>query len=609
MREKIKIILSIILFIIAIIVPDEVVKVTMYILSYIIVGYDVIKEAIENILKGKFLDENFLMTIATIGALIIKEYPEAVMVMLLYNIGEIFEEYATEKSKKSITELMDIRPDYANVIRNGKTIKLNPAEVKINETIIIKPGEKIPLDGIVIEGTSMIDTKALTGESVPQKAEIGDEIISGTINQTGVLKINVTKEFGESTVSKILDLVQNVESEKSKSENFITKFAKYYTPIVVIIAIMLATIPTAIMGINTINTWLYRALSFLVVSCPCALVISIPLTFFAGIGGASKKGILIKGSNYIELLSKTDTVVFDKTGTLTEGVFEVQKIKANKIEENELLKIVAYAENYSNHPIAVSIKKAYGKEIEKNVVTDIQEISGYGIKAKVFEKDILIGNETLLKQNNIEIEKSEESGTIVYVAVQGEYAGYILIADKIKQDAKKTIKELSENNVNKTIMLTGDRKETGEYVANKIGIKETYAELLPDGKVEKIKKLLKEEQPNKTLAFVGDGINDTPVLKCADIGIAMGGLGSDSVIETADIVIMTDEPSKINDAIKISKKTMKIVKQNTIFAIGVKFIVLILSAIGIGTMWEAVFADVGVTVLASLNAMRAMINK
>ena len=437
MRKKIKIILAIILFIIAIIIPDEVVKVTMYILSYIIVGYDVIKEAIENILKGKFLDENFLMTIATIGALIIKEYPEAVMVMLLYNIGEIFEEYATEKSKKSITELMDIRPDYANVIRNGKTIKLNPAEVKINETIIIKPGEKIPLDGIVIEGTSMIDTKALTGESVPQKAEIGDEIISGTINQTGVLKINVTKEFGESTVSKILDLVQNVESEKSKSENFITKFAKYYTPIVVIIAIMLATIPTAIMGINTINTWLYRALSFLVVSCPCALVISIPLTFFAGIGGASKKGILIKGSNYIELLSKTDTVVFDKTGTLTEGVFEVQKIKANKLEENELLKIVAYAENYSNHPIAVSIKKAYGKEIEKNVVTDIQEISGYGIKAKVFEKDILIGNETLLKQNNIEIEKSEESGTIVYVAVQGEYAGYILIADKIKQDAKK----------------------------------------------------------------------------------------------------------------------------------------------------------------------------
>ena len=607
-KEGIKIVIAFILFIIALVInfPNEWINKVLYIIAYLIVGFEIVLEAIENIFKGKIFDENFLMSIATIGAFAIGEFPEAVAVMLFYQVGELFQSYAVDKSRKSIVSLMDIRPDYANVKRNNEISKINPEEVKIGETIIVKPGEKIPLDGKIVKGNSMLDTSALTGESLPREVKENDEVLSGCINQNGLLEIEVTKEFGESTVSKILDLVENASSKKSKSENFITKFAKYYTPAVVIIAVFLAIIPTLVIKGAEFTDWLYRALTFLVVSCPCALVISIPLGFFGGIGGASKKGILVKGSNYLEALSNSEIVVFDKTGTLTKGVFEVQKIEPVGISKEELIKYAAYAESYSNHPISVSIKKAYGEEINTNLISKTEELSGRGVVAIIEDKEVLAGNEKLMQEKNIKYTKCNEVGTIVYIAINKEFAGYIVISDEIKEDSKKAIDDLKRNNIKQTVMLTGDRKDVGESVAKEIGIDKVYTELLPDGKVEKVEQLLKEKTEKGKLVFVGDGINDAPVLALADIGIAMGGLGADSAIEAADIVIMTDEPSKINTAINISKKTMRIVKQNIIFAIGIKIAVLILSAFGLSTMWEAVFADVGVSVIAIINSLRAL---
>ena len=603
-----KIIIALILFLIAIFIPfkNEWINKTIYIISYLVVGLDIVLKAIKNITKGKVFDENFLMSIATIGAFTIGEFPEAVAVMLFYQVGELFQSYAVDKSRKSISNLMDIRPDFANVKRNNEIQKVSPEEVKIGEIIIVKAGEKIPLDGIIKKGNSMLDTSSLTGESMPKEVNIGDEILSGCINQKGLLEIEVTKEFKESTVSKILDLVENASNKKSKSENFITKFAKYYTPIVVIIALILAIIPPIILRDGSFTEWLYRALTFLVVSCPCALVISIPLGFFGGIGGASKLGILIKGSNYIEALSKTGIVVFDKTGTLTQGVFELKNVKSIGMEKEELIEIVAYAENFSNHPIALSVKKAYGKEIDNKKITNIEELAGFGVSSQIEGKHILVGNSKLMDDKNISYEKSQEIGTILYIAVNNEFKGYIVISDKIKDDAKQTIEYLKKNNIQKTVMLTGDKKEVGENVAKELKIDEVYTELLPDGKVKKLEEILNKKDEKLKLAFVGDGINDSPALAMADIGIAMGGLGSDSAIEASDIVIMTDEISKIGDAINISKKTMRIVLENIIFSLFVKIVVLILSACGLSTMWEAVFADVGVSVIAILNSLRAL---
>ena len=608
-KRGIKIIISAILFVLALVIPfsNEWINNGLFIISYLVVGFEILKKAVRNIFRGKVFDENFLMAVATIGAFAIGEFPEAVAVMLFYQVGELFQSYAVDKSRKSIASLMDIRPDYANIEKAGKVEKVDPDEVKIGDIIIVKTGEKIPLDGVVIDGTSSLDTMALTGESVPRVVKTEDEVLSGCINKDGLLKIRVTKEFGESTVSKILDLVENASSKKSKSENFITKFAKYYTPTVVIIAVLLAFIPPIILkDFSTFSVWLYRALSFLVVSCPCALVISIPLSFFGGIGGASKMGILIKGSNYLEALANTETVVFDKTGTLTEGIFEVQDIYAEGIEKDELLRIVAHAENYSNHPIAKSVKKAYNKEIDEKIIKNPQELSGKGIWAKIDEKDILVGNEKLMLEEKIDFKKCDEVGTILYVAIDKKYVGYVLIADKIKQDSPKTIRELKAMNIKETVMLTGDKKEVGEYVAKKLNMDKVYTELLPDGKVEKVEELLKQKSEKGKLVFVGDGINDAPVLTISDIGVAMGGLGSDAAIEAADIVIMTDETSKISKAINLSKKTMRIVRENIIFAIFVKIAVLVLTAFGASTMWEAVFADVGVSVIAIINALRML---
>lgn len=608
-KRGIKIIISAILFVLALVIPfsNEWINNGLFIISYLVVGCEILKKAVRNIFRGKVFDENFLMAVATIGAFAIGEFPEAVAVMLFYQVGELFQSYAVDKSRKSIASLMDIRPDYANIEKDGKVEKVDPDEVKIGDIIIVKTGEKIPLDGVVVEGTSSLDTMALTGESVPRVVKTEDEVLSGCINKDGLLKIRVTKEFGESTVSKILDLVENASSKKSKSENFITKFAKYYTPTVVIIAVLLAFIPPIILkDFNTFSVWLYRALSFLVVSCPCALVISIPLSFFGGIGGASKMGILIKGSNYLEALANTETVVFDKTGTLTEGIFEVQDIYVEGIEKDELLRIVAHAENYSNHPIAKSVKKAYNKEIDEKIIKNPQELSGKGIWAKIDEKDILVGNEKLMLEEKIDFKKCDEVGTILYVAIDKKYVGYVLIADKIKQDSPKTIRELKAMNIKETVMLTGDKKEVGEYVAKKLNMDKVYTELLPDGKVEKVEELLKQKSEKGKLVFVGDGINDAPVLTISDIGVAMGGLGSDAAIEAADIVIMTDETSKISKAINLSKKTMRIVRENIIFAIFVKIAVLVLTAFGASTMWEAVFADVGVSVIAIINALRML---
>lgn len=585
---------------------NEWLQIALFIISYIIVGGDVVKRAVKNIFKGQVFDENFLMSIATIGAFFIGEYPEGVAVMLFYQVGELFQSYAVGKSRKSIASLMDIRPDYANVKKGDELVKVDPDEVQIGDIIVIKAGEKIPLDGKVIEGSSMIDTSALTGESVPREVEVGSDILSGCININGVITAEVTKEFGESTVSKILDLVENASSKKSNSEQFITKFARYYTPVVVIIAVFLAIIPPLVIDGATFSDWIYRALAFLVVSCPCALVISIPLSFFGGIGGASKKGVLVKGSNYLEALAETEIVVFDKTGTLTKGVFNVQEIHPEGVSKEELLELTAHAESYSNHPISLSLKRAYSKEIDNGRISDVEEISGHGVIATVDGKKVMAGNIKLMKMMDIPYFKGELIGTIVHVAVNNKYIGYIVIADEVKEDSAQAIKELKAANIKQTVMLTGDNKSIGSKVAKELGLDKVYAELLPADKVEKLEELFSQKSKKGKLAFVGDGINDAPVLARADIGIAMGGLGSDAAIEAADVVIMTDEPSKIASTMKISKKTLKIAHQNIVFAIGIKIIVLILSAFGITTMWAAIFADVGVTIIAVLNAFRAL---
>ena len=585
---------------------NEWLQIALFIISYIIVGGDVVKRAVKNIFKGQVFDENFLMSIATIGAFFIGEYPEGVAVMLFYQVGELFQSYAVGKSRKSIASLMDIRPDYANVKKGDELVKVDPDEVQIGDIIVIKAGEKIPLDGKVIEGSSMIDTSALTGESVPREVEVGSDILSGCININGVITAEVTKEFGESTVSKILDLVENASSKKSNSEQFITKFARYYTPVVVIIAVFLAIIPALVIDGATFSDWIYRALAFLVVSCPCALVISIPLSFFGGIGGASKKGVLVKGSNYLEALAETEIVVFDKTGTLTKGVFNVQEIHPEGVSKEELLELTAHAESYSNHPISLSLKRAYSKEIDNGRISDVEEISGHGVIATVDGKKVMAGNIKLMKMMDIPYFKGELIGTIVHVAVNNKYIGYIVIADEVKEDSAQAIKELKAANIKQTVMLTGDNKSIGSKVAKELGLDKVYAELLPADKVEKLEELFSQKSKKGKLAFVGDGINDAPVLARADIGIAMGGLGSDAAIEAADVVIMTDEPSKIATTMKISKKTLKIAHQNIVFAIGIKIIVLILSAFGITTMWAAIFADVGVTIIAVLNAFRAL---
>lgn len=585
---------------------NEWLQIALFIISYIIVGGDVVKRAVKNIFKGQVFDENFLMSIATIGAFFIGEYPEGVAVMLFYQVGELFQSYAVGKSRKSIASLMDIRPDYANVKKGDELVKVDPDEVQIGDIIVIKAGEKIPLDGKVIEGSSMIDTSALTGESIPREVEVGSDILSGCININGVITAEVTKEFGESTVSKILDLVENASSKKSNSEQFITKFARYYTPVVVIIAVFLAIIPPLVIDGATFSDWIYRALAFLVVSCPCALVISIPLSFFGGIGGASKKGVLVKGSNYLEALAETEIVVFDKTGTLTKGVFNVQEIHPEGVSKEELLELTAHAESYSNHPISLSLKRAYSKEIDNGRISDVEEISGHGVIATVDSKKVMVGNIKLMKMMDIPYFKGELIGTIVHVAVNNKYIGYIVIADEVKEDSAQAIKELKAANIKQTVMLTGDNKSIGSKVAKELGLDKVYAELLPADKVEKLEELFSQKSKKGKLAFVGDGINDAPVLARADIGIAMGGLGSDAAIEAADVVIMTDEPSKIATTMKISKKTLKIAHQNIVFAIGIKIIVLILSAFGITTMWAAIFADVGVTIIAVLNAFRAL---
>ena len=603
-----RIIIGGLLFIPALIIKSDIewMKPAMFAVSYLVVGGDVVLRAAKNIVHGKVFDENFLMGIATIGAFCIGKFPEAVEVMLFYQIGELFQSYAVDKSRKSIASLMDIRPDYANVKKGEELVKIDPEEVNIGDVIVIKAGERIPLDSKVIEGSSMIDTSALTGESVPREVDAGCDLLSGCININGVITAEVTKEFGESTVSKILDLVENASSKKSDSEKFITKFAKYYTPIVVLVAVILAVMPPLLFSGATFSDWIFRALTFLVVSCPCALVISIPLSFFGGIGGASRSGILVKGSNYLEALAQTEIVVFDKTGTLTKGVFNVQEIHSEGISKEELLELTAYAESYSNHPISLSLKRAYGKEIDNERISNVEEISGHGVSATVDGKKIFAGNTRLMEQMDIPYFKGELIGTVVHVAVDNKYTGYIVIADEIKEDAALAIKQLKAAGIRQTVMLTGDNKNVGEKVAKELGLDKVYAELLPADKVEKLEELFAGKSTKGKLAFVGDGINDAPVLARADIGIAMGGLGSDAAIEAADIVIMTDEPSKIATAMKISKKTLNIAHQNTVFAIGIKVIVLLMSAFGLASMQAAIFADVGVTIIAVLNSFRAL---
>lgn len=577
----------------------------LFMIPYLLVGWDVVWRALRNIAHGSVFDENFLMSIATIGAICLGDYTEAVAVMLFFQVGELFQNYAVERSRKSIVALMDIRPDHANVLRNGETLEIDPDEVAIGEFIVVKPGERIPLDGIVREGTSVVDTSALTGESLPRDVGVGDEIISGCVNTSGLITIEVTKEFGDSTVAKILDLVENAASKKAKAENFITKFARYYTPLVVFAAIALAIIPPLLIGGHW-GDWIERALIFLVISCPCALVISVPLSFFGGIGGASKQGILVKGGNYLEALSKAETVVFDKTGTLTKGTFSVTAIHPEVIDEDELLRIAAVAESYSTHPISTSLQMAHGEDIAEGSVKNLEEISGHGIKGEIEGHVVYVGNGKLMDKAKVEWRDCSHVGTIVHVAMDGEYMGHIVISDVIKEDALKAIESLHVLGVKKTVMLTGDRRAVGERVAQDLNIDEVHTELLPGDKVACIEKLLQEKSTKGNLAFVGDGINDAPVLAGADIGIAMGALGSDAAIEAADIVLMDDKPSKIATAIKISRKTMRIVKQNIIFALGVKGLFLALGALGFANMWEAVFADVGVAVIAILNAMRAL---
>ena len=576
----------------------------LFVASYLLIGGKVVLTAIKNIARGQLFDENFLMTVATIGAFSISEYPEAVAVMLFYEIGETIQGYAVNKSRSSISSLMDIRADYANIIIDGKEKKVSPETVKVEDIILVKPGEKIPLDGIVVEGESFVDTSALTGESVPRKVVVNDEILSGGINTNGVLKVKVTKKFGESTVSRILEMVENAASKKANTEKFITKFAKVYTPIVVALAILIAVVPSIFIKDALFSTWLYRALVFLVVSCPCALVVSVPLGFFAGIGGASKKGVLVKGSNYLELLKDLETVVFDKTGTLTEGVFTVTEINTNDIQKEKLIEIAAMAESFSNHPIAISIIKEYGKEIDKEVIEEYEEIAGHGIKAVINNEEILIGNAKLMNQFNISYNEVDSIGTVVYCAINGEFKGSIVISDKIKENADEALINLKAAGVKKTVMLTGDNKKTAEKVGEKVNIDEVHSELLPLGKVKEVEKLLKASNKNGRLAFVGDGVNDAPVLARADIGIAMGGIGSDAAIEAADVVLMKDDINALVDAINVSKKTNKILWQNIIFALGVKVIVMVLGTFGIANMWTAVFADVGVTIIAIINSTR-----
>lgn len=583
----------------------------LYLVPYLIIGYDILKKALKGIFKGQIFDENFLMAVATVGAVALGEFSEGAAVMLFYQIGELFQSVAVGKSRKNITSLMDIRPDYANVELNGNLEKIDPDDVEIGTEIVVNPGEKVPIDGIIISGDSTLNTSALTGESVPRSAKVGDEIISGCINLTGVLKIKTTKEFGNSTVSKILDLVENSSMKKSKSENFITKFARYYTPAVCGGALLLAILPPIIRLISGNSAmwgeWITRALTFLVISCPCALVISIPLSFFAGIGCASANGVLVKGSNYLEALSDTQYVVFDKTGTLTKGVFEVTGIyPANNFDKDTLIRLAAFAESASSHPISVSLKKNYGKEIDIDEVSDIQEIAGHGVSALVDGKRVFAGNIKLMKKENISVKCEHDEGTVVYVSCDGEYAGCIVISDVVKENSKKAISSLKKSGIDKTVMLTGDSKQAAERVAKSLCLDEYHAELLPSDKVEWVEKLLSQKSAKKKLAFVGDGINDAPVLSLADIGIAMGALGSDAAIEAADIVLMDDDPSKIALARKISVHTLKIVKENIVFALAIKAICLVLGALGIANMWVAIFADVGVMILAVLNAIRAL---
>ena len=580
-------------------------QLVFYLAVYAIIGWDIVWKAVRNIAHGQVFDENFLMTIATIGALILGEHSEGVAVMLFYQVGEWFQSYAVSKSRRSITSLMDIRPDYANIEQDGKLVQVDPDEVQIGSTIIVKPGERIPLDGTIIKGSSALDTSALTGESMPREVEPGMEVISGCINQTGILTIRTTKEFGESTVAKILDLVENASDKKGRIENFITRFARYYTPAVVFAALALAILPPIITG-QAFSIWIYRALTFLVISCPCALVISIPLSFFGGIGGASKIGVLVKGSNYLEALAHAEMVVFDKTGTLTKGSFAVSEIHSNDMKDHQLLELAAYAEDYSNHPISLSIKNAYGKKIDNTRITDVQEIAGHGVQALIDGKTVLAGNAKLMIREHIKYTACPSVGTVVYVACNGKYAGCIVIEDEIKADAPAAIRSLKSAGIRRTVMLTGDADAVGKKVANRLGLDQAYTELLPADKVDRVEDLLKQKSEKGTLVFVGDGINDAPVLARADIGIAMGGLGSDAAIEAADVVLMTDEPSKIATVMRIARKTIRIANQNIVFALGIKFLVLILGAFGYANMWAAVFADVGVSVIAILNAIRAM---
>ena len=610
----IRIIIAAVLIVVFSLLPAEgYLRFVLFMIPYLVIGYDILKKAFKGILNKQVFDENFLMAVATVGAILLGDYSEGVAVMLFYQIGELFQSYAVGKSRRNISELMDIRPDYANIEKDGTLEQVDPDEVEIGTIIVVQPGEKVPIDGVITEGTSTLNTSALTGESLPRDAKAGDEVISGCINMTGLLKIRTTKEFGESTVSKILELVENSSSRKSKSENFISKFAKYYTPAVCYGALALAFIPPIvllIMGKSAMwGDWIYRALTFLVISCPCALVISIPLSFFAGIGGASNQGILVKGSNYLETLAQTKYVVFDKTGTMTQGVFEVSGIHHNEMPDEKLLEYAALAECSSSHPISKSLQKAYGKPIDRNRVTDIEEISGNGVIAKVDGISVAAGNTKLMNRLGIAYQDCHHVGTVVHMAIDGKYAGHILISDIIKPHAKEAIAELKKAGISKTVMLTGDSKRVADQVAGELGIQEVYSELLPADKVSRVEELLNQKSEKAKLAFVGDGINDAPVLSRADIGIAMGALGSDAAIEAADIVLMDDDPLKISKAIKIARKCIRIVYENIYFAIGIKILCLILGALGIANMWVAIFADVGVMILAVLNAIRTLFVK
>ncbi|WP_288859111.1 heavy metal translocating P-type ATPase [uncultured Flavonifractor sp.] len=605
-RMLFRVLASAVLFAVALLLPTEGwLRLFTFLIPYAVIAWDVLWRAVRNIAHGQVFDENFLMALATVGALATGEYPEAVFVMLFYQVGELFQSYAVDQSRKSITSLMDIRPDYANIEVDGQLRQVDPEDVAVGDTIVIKAGERIPLDGVVLEGTSNVDTAALTGESLPREAQPGDDVISGCVNLSGLLRVRVTKAFEESTVAKILDLVENSSSKKAKAENFITKFARYYTPAVVLAAVALALLPPLFTSIQWVDS-IQRALNFLVVSCPCALVISVPLSFFGGIGGASKNGILVKGGNYLEVLAKTELVVFDKTGTLTRGVFNVTAIHPDHCGEAQLLELAALAESYSDHPISRSLKEAYGKELDTSRVSNVEELSGRGVRATVDGRQICVGNDKLMEDIGVSWHPCHRVGTTVHVASDGVYLGHIVISDEVKPDAKEAITALKACGVRRTVMLTGDAKAVGESVAQELGLDEVHTQLLPADKVTRVEALLGEVSPKGALAFVGDGINDAPVLSRADIGIAMGGLGSDAAIEAADIVLMDDKPSKLADAIRIARRTLAIVRQNIVFALAVKFLVLALSATGAANMWEAVFADVGVSVIAILNAMRAL---